>query len=104
MTRLYVVVRGDLPAGLQMAQACHAARAYPGRPEDENLIVLTVPDQRALWWLLVKAGMPETPCTVAPFAEPDLDYQLTALALSGPGAKKLVHTLPLAGAPTSNLT
>lgn len=104
MKRLYVVVRGDLPAGLQMAQACHAARAF-ARPWslDENLIVLNAPDQPALWGLLLRATS-DLDVDVAAFAEPDLGWQLTAIALCGAKVQKLLRDLPLAGAAADSPT
>lgn len=92
--RLYVVVRADLPPGLQCAQACHVARAFRDAPShDENLIVLEAPNEEALRSLLLQAG-PTASC--AAFSEPDLGWQLTAIALSGPKVPELVSSLPLA--------
>ena len=57
MQRLYVVVRADLAPGAQLAQSCHAlsAFAHQYRAEHEawqsgeqNLVVLSVPDENAL--------------------------------------------------------
>ncbi len=92
--RLYVVVRADLPPGLQCAQACHVARAFRDTPDaDENLIVLNAPNEEALRSLLLQAG---PTASVACFCEPDLCGQLTAVALSGPHVQELVSALPLA--------
>ena len=92
--RLYVVVRADLPPGLQCAQACHAARAFRDPPDaDENLIVLSAPNEEALRSLLLQAG---PSAAVAAFHEPDLDGQLTAIALNGIDVPLLLAALPLA--------
>ena len=52
MKRLYVVVRADLAHGLQLAQACHAARefslAHPGDASGENLVVLEAANETAV--------------------------------------------------------
>lgn len=102
--RLYVVVRADLPIGLQLAQAAHAAvqfeRCCP-ELQHENLVVLHVPDEDALDALcnrLGALGAGEWTC----FLEPDLGNAPTALAADGTAAvKKLVRHLPLAFAMSS---
>jgi len=79
--RLYVVVRADLDPGLQAAQACHAARAYPTPPaEDENLVVLAARDGHHLGELF-ELGRRLGPGVA--FHEPDLDGALTAISLGG---------------------
>ena len=79
--RLYIVVRGDLDPGLQAAQACHAARAYPAPPsEDENLVVLAARSSHHLGELF-ELGRRMGPSVA--FHEPDLDGALTAIALGG---------------------
>lgn len=98
MKRLYVVVRSDLPPGLQMAQACHAVRAFStGRPVllfDENLIALNATPAE-LMGILARVHHEQIP--YAPFYEPDLDLQLTAIAISGDGqARRILSTYPLA--------
>jgi peptidyl-tRNA hydrolase len=100
MDRLYIVVRSDLKPGLLCAQACHALRAFVAEhPEVEqqwfegsnNLVVLQVPDEAALLRLVERsAGVP-----FSVNREPDLDNQVTAVALA-PSAKRLLRTLPLA--------
>jgi hypothetical protein len=95
--RLYVVVRADLPPGLQLAQACHATREfglrYPGLDLGDNLVVLQVPGEAALHELLLEAGDRDLPAVA--FAEPDLHDELTAAAFSG-DARALLSSLPLA--------
>lgn len=102
MQKLYVIVRGDLPAGLQVAQACHALRAFGDEhPEEErswhegsnNLVVLQVPTRDALLRLevnLATAGVP-----ISRFEEDDLGGEITAVA-AGPEAKPHLRHLELA--------
>lgn len=90
MKRLYIVVRNDIAPGLQMAQACHAAREFTlksGEDVGENLVVLHA--SHAELERLVTAS----PCV--PFHEPDLGGELTAAAFGG-NARKLLSSLPLA--------
>ena len=95
MNRLYVVVRADLPRGLQLAQACHAAREfslnYPGDAQGENLVVLEVPSEPELAELAARLPGPSVR-----FHEPDLGGELTAFATDG-RARRLLSHLPLAG-------
>lgn len=101
MDRLYVIVRADLPAGLQLAQTGHAvmlfAERFAARPE--NLIVLHVADHGELGIVALRAMIDG--CSVAAFAEPDLNGQYTAAAVHGPKARKLLADLPLAFAERS---
>jgi hypothetical protein len=88
MKRLYVVVRDDLPPGLQMAQACHVAFEDVG----DNLIALHASHARLreLEAQAVALGLSHQS-----FREPDLGGELTALALTT-SARPLVSDLPLA--------
>lgn len=101
MSKLYVVTRSDLPAGAQLAQSVHAAFAFSSfYPEvartwherSNNLVVLAVATEAALLALLDLA-----PAPAVAFREPDLAYQLTAIAI-GPSdaAARLLSSLPLA--------
>lgn len=93
MKRLYIVVRNDIRAGLQIAQACHAAREFTlrsGEDVGENLVVLHA--SHAELERLVSLH----PCV--PFREPDLGGELTAAAFAG-NARKLLSCLPLAMRP-----
>jgi hypothetical protein len=96
MKRLYVVVRADLPAGLQLAQACHATREFglqhPGEDVGDNLVVLQTSTEDELKALVEAAG---SVCKAVAFHEPDLGDQLTAAAF-GLGAKRMLARLPLA--------
>lgn len=95
MKRLYIVVRCDIAAGLQLAQACHAAREFTLAQRDEdvgdNLVVLAA-SHSELERLVERApGV----CSVTAFHEPDLGGELTAAAF-GVGAQRLLSQLPLA--------
>lgn len=100
--KLYVVARGDLPPGVLLTQACHAAIAYGFRhPEaaaswfwdSSNLVILEVTDETRLRRLCELARAAGIPYVI--FKEPDLDMQATAAAFGG-GIRKLVSSLPLA--------
>ncbi len=101
-SKLYAIVRGDLPPGLQAAQLGHALIGYvlarPGSAghwyaQSSNLVCLAVPSEAALRELagaLIAQGLP-TFC----FFEPDLEDQLTAVS-TGPEAQRFLSNLPLA--------
>ena len=100
--KLYGVVRGDLPPGLQAAQLGHALVAYVlARPretarwhtESNNLVCLSVPDEAALAALAASIAAEGLP--VVCFHEPDLDDSLTAIAV-GAEARRLLSNVPLA--------
>lgn len=102
MDKLYVIVRSDLPAGLEAAQCCHAMRLFAAEhPETErawyegsnNLVLLSVPSEGKLKALA--ANLEAHGLKVSSFTEPDLDGQTTAITVE-PGAGKLLSTLPLA--------
>jgi hypothetical protein len=98
--KLYLIVRADLAPGLQAAQLVHAMRQWVEEyPRDDRkwfdnsntVALLALPNEAALGVLLGQAqrfGIP-----AAAFREPDLDNQLTALAL-GPQAKRLTRNIP----------
>lgn len=102
--RLYVVTRADLSPGQQATQAAHALADFAAarRPLFERwhagtntLVMLTVPDERALEDLCtaiaeIEAGAHWTT------REPDLDDALTGVAVVETAAtKKLTRGLPL---------
>jgi len=96
---LYVVVRSDLPIGLQMAQLGHAAftfgREHPDADVGENIYVKSAASEPALLRLVQRAvGL----CPITVFHEPDIGGQLTAAAF-GAEARGLLSALPLAGKP-----
>jgi len=101
VSRLYVVVRADLPPGSQAVQAAHAMREFAADyPEIEKawheksntVAMLSVPDEAALVELLesLSAALHFTP-----FREPDLGGSLTAICVEPKGGRTLRH-LPLA--------
>lgn len=102
MDKLFVVVRSDLPAGLQIPQAGHAMRLFAAEHpveearwyrESNNLVVLSVPSKEELVRLayeLTTRGI-----SVSLFREPDCGDEPTALA-AAPGARRWLSTLPLA--------
>lgn len=101
MERLYIIGRADLAPGLRTAQAGHAIAAFalehPHAMQqwgNSYLIMLEVEDLRSLLRLSVHtriAGL-----TTSSWHEPDLDDQLTAIAIAPSGASKaLCMGLPL---------
>jgi len=103
--RLYIVVRNDLPIGLQAAQATHAAFQFahehphlvrPWYRDSQYLIIVTVPDEIALIGRAshaLKEGI-----AVSTWHEPDLDGATTTVAMQpGDVARRLCSNLPLLG-------
>ncbi len=89
MKRLYIVVRNDIHPGLQFAQGVHACNAFEQTfPElykawvkgSNNVVCVQVPDEPALAALLA-----QNEGQAVGFHEPDLDGQLTAIAVSDKG-------------------
>jgi len=85
--RLYGIGRADLAPGLRAAQIGHALIHWTVENGDPppNLVLLEVPGEAALWRLsqIVKEHRP------AAFFEPDLEDQLTAIAVHGAAWKHL---------------
>lgn len=101
--KLYILVRGDLPEGLQIPQSCHALRAFiEDHPEEDrewfggsnNIVVLNPGDEEDLLRYLARAEA--RGLKTALFREPDLDDQATAIAIYGLDAHRLVSCLPKA--------
>lgn len=102
---MYVVVRRDMPIGVQMAQACHAAflfaHTYAHQTLDwhkhsQYLVVLTVADEIELIQLGLDAGRRKI--RTSWWQEPDMKDELTALVFEPTTAsEKLLANLPLAG-------
>lgn len=102
MMKMYVVVRSDLSPGLQIAQSCHALQLFAYQyneitsywyKESNNLVVLQAPNKEELARLgyeLSKKGV-----EVSMFREPDLDNELTAIAVA-PSGQRYLSTLALA--------
>jgi len=85
------VARRDLPVGLRTAQVGHAIAEWVlahGAPPD-NLVVLVVPDRAAL-----EAVVARVSGRVVAFREPDLDDEVTAVAV-GPEHWRALSSLPL---------
>lgn len=101
---MYIVVRSDLSPGLQAAQAVHAAFKFAHRhsnlvgqwiTESNFLVIVAVPDEDSLWAFAEEAF--KRNIVRVNVTEPDLDNELTAVALApGNAAKKLCANLPLA--------
>lgn len=89
---------------MQMSQSLHAFREFIAHhPETEGewykvsnyIAILSVADEPALLALLAKADERKLRCSS--FREPDLDGQLTAIAIEpGLATRKLCSGLPLA--------
>lgn len=96
------MTRADLPLAVQAVQAAHAALdlavAHPEltsawHASSNTLVLLAVPDELALCWLLEDACRRQL--IAVPFHEPDLGDALTAVALE-PQAARLCSKYPLA--------
>lgn len=90
--KLYVVVRRDLEVGLRTAQAGHALIGWVmeyGRPPD-NLVVLAVPSLEELHRVYDRCR----DVRMVGFHEPDLNDELTAVAV-GPEGWRALSSLPL---------
>ena len=102
--KLYVIVRKDLKPGLQLSQSCHAAMHfyfdYPKLTEDwiknsDFIVILNIEDEQKLQELLKTAN--KLNIAASAFYEPDLNNELTAIALAPcQMSKKLCRGLPLA--------
>jgi peptidyl-tRNA hydrolase len=100
--KLYIVTHSNLNPGLRTAQACHALRLFAEEhpktderwySESNNLVVLEVNNKEELAKLAYDATV--LGIDVSLFKEPDLDDELTAIALA-PEAKGLLSNLRLA--------
>lgn len=101
--KLTIVTRKDLTAGYQTTQAIHAAIQFTFEyPEiskewykDPYLAVLSTQDENSLKKLISKAK--DKGIKVSIFREPDIDNQITAIALEPSDAtRRLTSSLPLA--------
>ena len=103
--KLRVITRRDLSVGTAAVQSAHAAIDFQHQYYDDAinwhktsnyLAILTVSDENALIDLIVKASLRGIKYTV--FREPDLNNQITAVALEPSlKSKKLTSSLPLFG-------
>lgn len=98
-SKLYVIVKNTLSAGLKAAQAVHAARAFAAVYPDlekswfevsNNVVVLEHDNLDDLANRLDAHGL-----ALARFHEPDRDNELTAICVE-PEARKSVSRLALA--------
>ena len=102
--KLYVITRADLEPGYQAVQSMHALRQFTAEhPEIDKLWfeqsnylgLLSVTDEKELADLVKQATFHDISFSI--FREPDVDNQITAIALApGPKSKKLCSRLPLA--------
>ena len=102
--KLIVITRRDLTPGYQAVQAAHAAiefqHEHPEIAKEWNtcskyLIFLTVENEEELLFFLEKIKYYNLKYTI--FREPDIDNQLTAIALEPcEKSRKLTSNLPLA--------
>lgn len=98
-SKLYVILRAGLDAGLKIAQAVHAykafAVAYPEVDQDwfaisNNIVILEYDDLNGLTERLERHGL-----ALARFHEPDRNDELTAICVE-PRARRRVSDLKLA--------
>lgn len=102
--KLYLVTRKDISPGYQAVQSCHALRQFTAEhPEIDELwfktsnylCLLSVKNEEELYALVCKAK--NNNIKVSVFREPDIDNQITAIALEpGEGTKELCKNLKLA--------
>lgn len=95
---MYLVTRRDLSPAQQAIQAIHAALALRNQQPDISdlpLALLVAEDELELFWLAARAHQKQI--TYAAFYEPDIGYELTAIAM-GPGieARHICKKYPLA--------
>lgn len=98
------MTRKDLKPGYQVGQACHALQQFAMEHPDVNkewfersnyIAVLSVRDEGELHGLIDKASKRGLRFSI--FFEPDLKYEITAIALEpGKDAKKLCSSIGLA--------
>lgn len=98
--RMYIIVRGDLSETYRMVQGAHALAQFAmDHPEEfkqwnnEYLIFLKVFNKIALVDFIIKK-LSKSYVPYSLFKEPDLDNQITAIALYNNG--EVVEGLPMA--------
>lgn len=102
--KLYIVTRADIPAGLQAAQSCHALAeffrqfqelSHAWQDQSNYIVLLSTTSEESLD--LIRAVADNHGLRHAPFYEPDLDGQLTAVAIEPSQlTSKILSKLPLA--------
>ena len=105
MKHLYVVTRRDMTAGYQGVQSQHAlaefAHVFMGtfirwKTRSNYLCWLSVKDEKELR-TFARVAMVNKKLKVATFFEPDVDFEMTAIAIEpGTKAARLLKGLPLA--------
>lgn len=95
--RLYVLVRTDLGGSSPAVQAGHAVaefmRLHPNTWENQTLVYLDVGCLNGIKTLEKWEYLLQDKYLLAKFCEPDLNYELTAIAVLD--ADRLVKRLPL---------
>lgn len=101
---MYIITRQDLSPGYQATQSCHALRQFIDEHSEIDkqwfersnyLAVLSVRNEQELLDLIDKASRKDLKYSI--FFEPDLKYEITAIALEpGKESKKLCGKLKLA--------
>lgn len=102
--KLYLITRRDISPGYQAVQSCHALRQFTEEHPDVDkewftrsnyLCLLSVGDESELYSLICRAK--DNDIRVSIFREPDVDNQITAIALEpGNKSKELTAKLKLA--------
>jgi peptidyl-tRNA hydrolase len=95
-----VVVRADLPKGLQAAQIVHAAgESSPGSlPDGTHAVVLAVPDEPALRCVSARLKLARVPFVAITETDAPFAGQLMALGLTPQrkeDVRRFVSSLPL---------
>lgn len=97
--KLYVIVRADLSYEQQAIQAAHAAvewaRIFGSQYYHPTLVFLNAQNRLHLTWIRIKLILANR--LYVPFREPDLDDQITAIAvhLHSSSIHRLFNKLPL---------
>jgi peptidyl-tRNA hydrolase len=96
MSKLYILVRGDLSKSQQAVQACHATAEFMLNYniwENETIVLLKVRDLKDLHgWKSRIVGMG---IGYSEFHEPDIGDESTAIAVCGPQLEHLLRDIPL---------
>jgi peptidyl-tRNA hydrolase len=102
--RFYIIVRDDLPPGLQAAQAVHAALAFFHKHPvsigrwllaSNFLVIVSTPNEETLLDLITEAHT--RGIAHVGVREPDVNDEVTAVALApGTAARQLCANMPLA--------
>ena len=100
--KVYIITRRDMSPGYQGVQSIHAMRQFSEEHPDIDkawfkqsnyLAWLSVTDEAELFELLAKAARKHIRCSI--FREPDVDNQVTAIALEpGVHSSEVCRHLP----------